>query len=138
MVEVRRFASPGLTKCRSWWCCSLAASLILAGLHSAALAQINPFHGYDGPTLSKQDLDTSQAATRKLLTDDQAEVGKSEHWEGTTSGNQGDITVLKSFTRQGMPCRTLRSDVRYKQTSARPRSFTLDVCRLPSGEWKIV
>jgi surface antigen len=138
MVEARRFADPRFTGWRSWWCRSLTAGLILTGLHAAALAQINPFQGYSGPTLSKQDLDMSQAATRKLLTDDRGEVGKSEHWVGATSGNQGDITVLKSFTRQGMPCRTLRSAVRYKQKSAPPRSFTLDVCRLQNGEWKIV
>lgn len=105
---------------------------------SAAHAQISPFRGYKGPTLSKEDLASGQAAADKLLAEDQAQVGKSEDWVGPTSGNKGSISVQKAFRRQGMECRTLQSEVLYKKGPASPRTFHLNVCRLQSGEWKLI
>ena len=105
---------------------------------SCANAQINPFRGYNGPTLSKEDLATGRAATQKLLTEDEAQVGRSEHWSGKTSGNAGSISVERAFKRQGMECRALRMDVLYKDKPGTPRTFNLNVCRLQTGEWKIV
>ena len=125
------------------WGPRLTAVLLVGGLLSAlptgTHAQINPFRGYKGPTLGKEDLASAQAAAQKLLTEDQAEVGKSEDWAGPTSGNTGSISVQKAFRRQGMECRALRSEVRYKKTStASPQTLNLNVCRIKSGEWKLM
>jgi hypothetical protein len=125
------------------WGSRLSAVVIIGGLLSAwppgADAQINPFRGYKGPTLSKDDLATAQAAADKLLTEDQAQVGKSEDWAGPASGNTGSISVQKAFRRQGMECRELRSEVRYKKApTSSPRTFNLNVCRIKSGEWKLM
>ena len=98
----------------SRWGVVLLTGLFLAAWSSGAEAQINPFRSYRGPTLSKEDLASGQAAANKLLTEDQAQVGKTEDWAGPSSGNTGNITVQKAFQRQGMPCRTLRSEIRYK------------------------
>jgi hypothetical protein len=84
-------------------------------------------------------LDSGQAAAGKLLNDDQAAMGKSEGWTGPTSGNTGTISVQKTFQRQGMDCRALRSEVHYKKTpNAPPRVFNLNVCRIKTGEWKVM
>ena len=97
---------------------------------------MNPFRGYRGPQLSKADVDQGVAAARKLLGTDEAKVGAAETWAEPTSGNSGSWTVQKAFERDGTTCRSLLSVVSYK--SGRKRTWTLDVCRQASGEWKIV
>jgi hypothetical protein len=125
------------------WGARLSAVLVVGGFLSAwptgAHAQINPFRGNKGPTLSKEDLASGQAAADKLLTEDQAQVGKSEDWAGPTSGNTGSISIQKAFQRQGMECRALRSEVRYKKAStSAPKVLILNVCRTKTGEWKLM
>lgn len=106
---------------------------------TGAHAQINPFRGYKGPTLTKDDLASGQAAAMKLLTDDQAQMGKSEDWAGPTSGNTGSVSVQRAFERQGMECRELRTEIRYKKApTASSRVFNLNVCRTQAGEWKLM
>jgi surface antigen len=101
-----------------------------------AHAQINPFRSYKGPVLSKADLDQGMQAADRLLKADAGKVGASETWTGPTSGNSGTLTVQNAFERNGNPCRSLRSVVNYK--AGTNRTWTLNVCRLPNGEWKIV
>lgn len=136
MIHQKRVNTP----CPSprFWSVIILGGVILAAWSSGAHAQINPFRGYNGPTLSKEDFAAGNAAAQKLLTDDQGELGKSERWAGPTSGNTGILTVEKSFRRQGMECRTLKSEVRYKKTATSPRTLNLNVCRLHSGEWKLM
>lgn len=138
MIDPRHFADARISHRGSWWSGALVCAIFLATWPSAGHAQINPFRGYKGPTLSKEDLATGRAAAHKLLSEDQAQVGKSEDWAGPTSGNTGSISVQKAFRRQGMECRTLRSEVRYRTSSAPPRTLNLDVCRLKTGEWKLM
>lgn len=138
MTDPRHFRDARLSRQGSWKGVVLIFGIFLAAWPSGAGAQINPFRGYKGPTLSKEDLASGQAAANKLLTEDQAQVGKSEDWTGPTSGNTGTISVQKAFQRQGMECRTLRSEIRYKITSASPRTFHLNVCRIKTGEWKLM
>lgn len=101
-----------------------------------AHAQINPFRGYKGPALAKADFEQGIQAADKLLKADGANVGASETWVGPTSGNSGTLTVLSAYERQGRPCRSLRSVVKYK--AGTQRTWTLNVCRVASGDWKLV
>jgi hypothetical protein len=121
----------------SWPSVIIISGFFLAISPSGANAQINPFRGYKGPTLSKEDIAAGRAAAEKLLAEDQAQVGKSEGWTGPTSGNKGNISVQKEFQRQGMQCRALRSEVRFAKPSAQPRTINLNVCRV-HGEWKLM
>jgi surface antigen len=102
----------------------------------SAHAQINPFRGNKGPVLSKADLEQGEQAADKLLKSDEARVGASETWTGPTSGNSGTLTVQSAFERKGSTCRSLRSVVNYKNGTK--RRLTLNVCRQPNGDWKIV
>jgi hypothetical protein len=112
---------------------------LLTAWPSGADAQINPFRSYHGPTLDKEDLASGQAAANKLLTEDQAQIGKSEDWAGPTSGNSGSVSVQTAFEQKGMKCRTLRLEVRYKKAPASPpRILTFNVCRIKTGEWKLM
>jgi hypothetical protein len=103
---------------------------------SPARAQINPFRGYRGPTLTREDLDAGRAAAQKLLDSDQASVGLTESWAGPTTGNQGTLTIRRVFERARMPCRSVSSEVLYGRTQTR-RSYTLTACRTASGAWKL-
>ena len=102
----------------------------------SAHAQINPFRGNKGPVLSKADLELGTQAADKLLKEDEGKVGASETWTGPTSGNSGTVTVQSAFERKGSTCRSLRSVVNYKNGTK--RTWTLNVCRQPNGDWKIV
>jgi surface antigen len=102
----------------------------------SAHAQINPFRGNKGPVLSKADLEQGTQATDKLLKEDEGKVGASETWTGPTSGNSGTLTVQSAFERKGSTCRSLRSVVNYKNGTK--RTWNLNVCRQPNGDWKIV
>jgi len=115
----------------------LVSGVVLIVSAATVHAQINPFKGYRGPTLNKQDLALGGEAARKLLDNDQAEIGKSETWTNPDTGHRGTITVLGSFQRQGMACRSVKSLVEYKPP-AKPRTLTLRFCRLPTGEWKLL
>jgi hypothetical protein len=110
-----------------------AAVLCLSAGH--AHAQINPFRGYNGPVLTKADLDQGTQAADKLLRVDGAKVGTSENWAGPTSGNSGILTVEKTFDRHGMTCRALKSVVNYKAGTT--RTWNLNVCRTANGAWKL-
>ncbi len=122
-----------------WLCAVVIVGSLSFAWPGTAHAQINPFRGYKGPTLSKEDLASGRAAAAKLLTDDQAQVGKSEDWVGPTSGNTGHLSIERTFQRRGMQCRTLRSEVRYKRApTSPPRVLNLNVCRIQSGEWKLM
>jgi hypothetical protein len=143
MIGLKYASDAGLPRRESWRSVVFFRVVLLCGVFlavwpMAANAQISPFRGYKGPVLSKEDLATGQAAANKLLTEDHGEVGKSEDWAGAQSGNSGTISVQKAFRRQGMECRTLRSEVRYRQASAPPRTLNLDVCRVKTGEWKLM
>ncbi|MDR3529247.1 MAG: RT0821/Lpp0805 family surface protein [Rhodopila sp.] len=136
-MPARQFVSNARLS-KSWCAIFVLLGLLIAVWPTDARAQINPFRGYKGPVLPKEDLEAGQAAARKLLTEDQAQVGKAEAWTGPKSGNQGTVSVLRAFKRQGMDCRALKSEVRYREDSSSPRTLNLNVCRLPSGEWKLM
>ena len=139
MIDPRNSMNARLFGWGSWLCAGVIVGGLLSAWPTGADAQINPFRGYKGPTLGKEDLASGQAAAEKLLTEDRAEVGKSEDWSGPSSGNSGRISVQKTFQRQGMECRELRSEVRYKRaSSSRPSVRNLNVCRIKTGEWKIM
>jgi hypothetical protein len=114
----------------------VSVTAVLCLWSACAHAQINPFRGYKGPVLTKADLDQGRQAADRLLNADAAKVGASETWTGPTSGNSGTLTVQSTFERQGNTCRSLRSVVNYK--AGTKRNWTLNVCRLPNGEWKLV
>ena len=103
---------------------------------SPARAQINPFRGYKGPTLTREDLAAGRDAARKLLDGDQPSVGQAESWTGPGTGNQGTLTIRRVFERAHMPCRSVASEVLYQRTRTR-RSYTLTVCRTTGGAWKL-
>lgn len=121
---------------RNLWVRLVSATVVLCLWSACADAQINPFRSYKGPVLSKADLEQGRQAADRLLNADAGKVGASETWTGPVSGNSGTLTVESAFERKGNTCRSLRSVVNYK--AGTNRKWTLNVCRLPNGEWKLV
>ena len=115
----------------------LAGSLAIVSCKTAEAQVINPFGKYNGPTLGKEDYKLAREAVAKLLNEKTPAVGDYDTWSNSASGNHGKYTILEIFTSKGMPCRKVNAYT-YHKDDYTPRSFTLNVCKLPSGEWKIV
>lgn len=116
----------------------LAGTLANAYSKMANAQMISPFGGYNGPTLGKDDYKLAGEAVEKLLNETKPTIGRYDTWSNSASGNHGKFTILSIFTSKGLPCRKVNSYVVYRKAGSAPRSFTLDVCKLPSGEWKTV
>ncbi len=116
----------------------LAGSLAIVSCKTAEAQMINPFGTYNGPTLGKEDYKLARAAVGELLNEKTPAVGGYDTWSNPASGNHGKFTILEIFTSKGMPCRKVNAYISYGKPGSTPRSFTLNVCKLPSGEWKTV
>jgi surface antigen len=116
---------------------ALAALLACAAPAQAQLG--NPFGGLRGNTntLTRSDYAVAGQTVRKLLNDTPVEIGRSEAWRNQATGNSGKFTILSMFTRNNMPCRRVTADIAFARTPSQPRSWTLDACQIPSGQWKV-
>ena len=112
---------------------ALAAALLL--IPAGARAQLNPFRGYSGPTLTQADRDASATALAQLLNDTPAVVGGSESWSNPASGASGAQTIERLWEREGAPCRTVRTSLRFP--AVRERGFVLDYCFV-DGRWRLL
>lgn len=115
------------------------AATLIAGMlawHPPAQAQINPFRGYKGPTLSRDDIDAGIAAAATLLHDAPVATGTFESWVGPKTGNNGTLMITKVYEHGGLPCRVVESRVVYKSTGS-TRVFSLKACQVASGQWKL-
>jgi surface antigen len=115
-----------------------AGSLAVASSQAAEAQMINPFGKYNGPTLGKEDYKLADEAVGTLLNEKTPTVGAYNTWSNSASGNRGKFTVLEIFTSNGMPCRKVNESISYRKAGSAQRSFILDLCKLPSGEWKTV
>jgi surface antigen len=115
----------------------LGAALCVAIDVAGAGAQINPFRrSTDRVDLTPEDLQLMNRAVSSLSSGD-TRAGQKAAWENPDSGTSGTIEIVKTFEKQGMPCQKRRYSFRNERKSATD-TFVLDMCRLPSGEWKIV
>jgi surface antigen len=115
----------------------LVGSLAIASSHTARAQMISPFGPYRGPALGEQDYKLAREALETLLNEKPQTVGNHDTWNNSASGNHGKFTILEVFTSQKMPCRKVNADISYRRSES-TRSFMLNFCRLPSGEWKSV
>jgi surface antigen len=112
--------------------------LTIASSNMAQAQMINPFGKYNGPTLGKEDYKLAGQSMEALLNKTPPTVGGYDTWRNAASGNHGKFTILEIFTSKGMPCRKVNASISYRRGSGVPRSFTLNFCKLPSGEWKTI
>lgn len=62
-----------------------------------------------------------------------ASDGESRPWSNPQTGHSGTITIIRSYERDGMPCRDTRvSSVLDKRNV----TYALPVCQVADGTWK--
>jgi hypothetical protein len=114
----------------------LLCCLCIFAFAVASRAQISPFFNRFSGTLNEDDVKDLMAAGQRLYGQDVVSDGATDAWSNPKTGNSGTITVLQSFTRDGMPCRKVRYDSRIGNQPG-TRIYTLDWCKTPQGVWKI-
>jgi surface antigen len=117
---------------------TVAASFVAIFVFGIALhAQMSPFLNRFAGNLNGDDMNYMIAAGEQLYEKANVPNGASDRWLNPKSGNGGTITVLQSFTRDGMPCRKVRYNIRLaRHTDTRP--YTVDWCKTQGGVWKIL
>jgi surface antigen len=115
----------------------VAGFLAIVSPRLAKAQMINPFGFYNGPTLGEQDYKLALEALQTLLSEKPPIIGGFDTWSNSDSGNHGKFTILELFTSKEMPCRKVNANFFFRN-SGFTRSFTLNFCELPSGEWKSV
>jgi surface antigen len=100
-------------------------------------AQVNPFYNQEpGPGLHGDDWALMHAAAARLYRQEQVAAGAATRWSNPKTGDSGTVTVLQSFKQNGMACRKVRYDIRLGGTPG-SNLYTVNWCRIASGEWKI-
>lgn len=114
----------------------LGGTLTLVSAFSGAVqAQINPFRGL-GPKLTGDDVQLLLDSTARLNKAIAPKSGQSDDWNNPLTGAHGSTTLTKIYRYHDMACHTLRYQV--SPNRSRPlRTYTLDWCETPNGEWKV-
>lgn len=111
----------------------------LAGFTAPAKAAVflrGYMSGLPASSMTSGDWDAFQAAAQTLLSQIPATPGQSQDWTGP-SGAKGSLTIKSIFLKKDMPCRKVQAHFAAK-TGTGGHDYTLDVCRIDSGDWKIV
>ncbi len=90
-----------------------------------------------GAELSKEDIELLKRVGAKLYERDSVQVGTTEAWTNSDSGNSGIVTLIKILEKQGMPCRQLQHEVRVSGKSD-PSSVEFTRCKTTEGDWKLL
>ena len=84
----------------------------------------------DSVGMTDEDLDKLKGALREAL--EQKKVGATADWS-SSSGRAGHVEVLELFDKQGMDCQS----VKHSFTAGGGKTFTLPLCKVQDGSWKI-
>jgi surface antigen len=109
---------------------SATVSLLLAAFGTPAVAQMLSPSFRDSVGMSDEDLDKMKGALRSAL--EQKKVGAMANWT-SSSGRTGHVEVLELFEKGGMECQTVKHDF----TAGGGKSYTLPLCKVSDGSWKI-
>ncbi len=109
---------------------ALTFAIPLSLLAAPAFAQMLAPWFKDSIGLSDEDLSKMKGALKAAV--DQKKVGATADWT-SSSGRAGHVEVLELFEKQGMECQT----VKHTFTSGGGRLYTLPLCKVADGTWKI-
>ncbi len=108
-----------------------AVAATALGLFAApAFAQMLAPWFKDSIGMSDEDLEKMKGALREAL--EQKKVGATADWN-SSSGRAGHVEILELFEKQGMDCQT----VKHTFTAGGGRLYTLPLCKVEDGSWKI-
>ena len=84
----------------------------------------------DSIGMSEEDMAQMKGALKEAV--DQKKVGATADWT-STSGRAGHVEILELFEKNGMECQT----VKHSFTAGGGKTFTLPLCKVADGSWKI-
>ena len=84
----------------------------------------------DSVGMSEEDMAQMKGALKAAV--DQKKVGATADWT-SPSGRAGHVEVLELFEKNGMECQT----VKHSFTAGGGKTFTLPLCKVEDGSWKI-
>ena len=115
--------------------CLAAALAVCVLLPTVAQAQVMPFRGSRGPSLSAEDSQLLFESVARLNAAEPSQVGRSEAWSNPQTNSSGTSTVLRVFHSGGMVCHLVRHHI---VVAGRPpgHDYRLTWCRTSTGEWK--
>ena len=58
-------------------------------------------------------------------------------WRNPGSGHSGNVTLISTLTRQGMPCERIEYYIASAKPGEHPERYVFNSCRLPDGTWKL-
>ena len=109
---------------------SASIAILLAASAAPVVAQMLAPGFKDSVGLSAEDLEQMKGALKAAV--DQKKVGATADWT-SSSGRAGHVEVLELFEKQGMECQT----VKHTFTAGGGRLYTLPLCKVEDGTWKI-
>jgi surface antigen len=80
--------------------------------------------------MSGEDMAKMKGALKEAV--DQKKVGATADWT-SSSGRAGHVEILELFEKDGMECQT----VKHSFTAGGGRTYTLPLCKVTDGSWKI-
>lgn len=110
----------------------LFAVLLALGTGSGMASNVQFLRDSPLSKMTTEDLTLMRATIRESL--DQGVDGTSKRWENPKTGASGVVTPLKSFQRDGAPCRLVEIFNEAQGFSGRTR---YDFCKQPDGTWKM-
>ena len=115
--------------------CLAAALAVCVLLPTVAQAQVMPFRGHRGPSLSAEDSQMLFESVARLNAAEPSQVGRSEAWSNPQTNSSGTSTVVRVFHSGGMVCHLVRHHI---VVAGRPpgHDYRLTWCRTSTGEWK--
>jgi surface antigen len=119
---------------RAGYAVGLLPLALVLSLHMPAVAQINPFRGTKAPPMAKDDQQQMLDATQRLNQREHPQVGGTENWNTPTSS--GTVRLDRIYHAGGMACHAVTYDMVAAPKAPR-RTYRLNWCRTPSGEWRI-
>ena len=83
--------------------------------------------------LTDEDFELVYEASGKLLESDNQKI---QSWRNPKTGNEGSLTVLKSYRYNGEDCKTIQ--MLFKTKNGSEDSTNKDICKNSEGQWKPV
>jgi surface antigen len=107
-----------------------ATAASLAAFAVPASAQMLAPWFKDSVGMSEEDMAQMKGALKAAV--DQKKAGATADWT-SPSGRAGHVEVLELFEKNGMECQT----VKHSFTAGGGKTFTLPLCKVEDGSWKI-
>src|SRR5512147_1650435 len=108
----------------------MGAFALLAAAVTPASAQVSPF-GPGAFSVPNSDAPLLRAAEAKLY-DPAAKVGAHEHWSNPETGDEGSVTLISTFERDGMACRRIAHLIKVRGNQVQ-RQFVISRCKAADG-----